>query len=292
MYARDRIRNHLVRRRIPLVALVAYVIALLAWVALIRHWVPMPGSEPGDGGHHHGTSGHDHHAATGVHDHHTGSALSDPGVPEAMALANGGSGMLLYLLMWGVMMIAMMYPSTVPLFRLYNGTLRGMTGFGRATRLGAFMGTYALVWAATGIVPLTVNLLFPFAIISEGSSALFLGGSLLVLSAYQLSSYKHRCLDYCRSPLGFLTEHHRPGVGGAVSLSGRFSLFCIGCCWALMGLMVVVGSMNLLWMAAITVVISLERLVSWGDWLATAIGVASGIAGVGLIIVGWPVLIG
>ncbi len=266
MHVRDGIRKRLDLSRVPLVALVTYVVALLAWVVLIERWLM-----PSDTGM---TMGH---------------SMSDPGVPEAMAMANGPSGIGLYLLMWGTMTIAMMYPSTVPLFRLYNGTLRGTGRVTRITQLAAFMGTYALVWALTGIVPLAVNAVVPLA--SIGTGTLFLGGSLLVLSAYQLSPLKGRCLDHCRSPLGFLTDYYRPGIRGSVRLSFRFSVFCVGCCWALMGLMIVVGSMNILWMAGITVVLSLERLVSWGDRLSTAVGVGSGIVGIALVATtGLPVL--
>ncbi|WP_380679070.1 DUF2182 domain-containing protein [Salinigranum sp. GCM10025319] len=261
MHVLDGLRERIDPGRIPLVALATYVIALVAWVALAERWLPMPGT------------------GTGV-----GMRMSDPGAPEAMALASGLSGVGLYLLMWGVMMVAMMYPSTVPLFRLYNGTLRDATKLERVTRLGAFMGTYALVWALTGVVPLAVNRVVPVATVADERGTVLLGVSLLVLSAYQLSSYKHHCLDYCRSPLGFLTHYYRPGIRGAIRLSGRFTVFCVGCCWALMVLMIVVGSMNLLWMAAITVVVSLERAVSWGGRLATATGFVAGLVGAGLVV--------
>ena len=274
--------------RLPLAVLVAFTASVFAWLALVNHWLPMPGDESHD----HGVNDqrtHDH----GSHDHGTGESameMTDPGVPEAMALTNGVSGIGLYLLMWGVMMIAMMYPSTIPLFRLYEGTLRDAPATERLPKLGAFMGTYAVVWGLTGIVPLLVNWFVPIAPIAAGNEALLLGASLLVLASYQVSPYKQQCLDYCRSPLGFLTAHHRPGVSGAIRLSGRFSVFCVGCCWALMGLMVVVGSMNVLWMAIITVVLSLERLVSWGPQLATAIGVLAGGAGIGLLVGSLPVV--
>jgi predicted metal-binding membrane protein len=261
MHPLDGLRGRVERRRIPLVALATYLVALLAWVALVERWLPMPGATPG-----------------------ADMRMADPGAPEAMALANGLSGVGLYLLMWGVMMVAMMYPATVPLFRLYDGTLREATKRERVTRLSAFVGTYTLIWAFTGVVPLAVNRVVPLAALADESGSALLGGSLLVLSAYQLSSYKHHCLDYCRSPLGFLADHYRPGVRGAIRLSGRFSVFCLGCCWALMGLVVVVGSMNLLWMAGITVVVSLERVVSWGDRLATATGYVAGIMGAGLVV--------
>jgi predicted metal-binding membrane protein len=48
--------------------------------------------------------------------------------------------------------------------------------------------------------------------------------------------------------------------------------------------MVVVGSMNLLWMAGLTVVLSLERVVAWGDRLARGVGVVAGVAGGALVL--------
>jgi predicted metal-binding membrane protein len=251
----DTFRSRFGLQRLPVVALVTYMIALLAWVSVVQRWLPMPGG----GG--------------------MGMEMSAPGAPEAMALSNGASGILLYLLMWGVMMVAMMYPSSVPLFRIYGRTIEGTTKAGKAGRLAAFMGTYALVWTFTGVFPLVANAVVPIAAIANERSSLLFGGTLLLLSAYQLSAYKHRCLKYCRTPLGFLMEYHRPGVRGAAEMSARFSVFCVGCCWALFALMVVVGSMNILWMAGITVALSLERVVGWGDRLGRAIGVAAGVGG-------------
>jgi predicted metal-binding membrane protein len=254
MATRDSVRDRFDLRRIPIVALVTYGVAVLAWVAIVRRWLPMPGMVPG-------------------------LSMSDPGAPEAIALANGPTGWGLYLLMWGVMMIAMMYPSSVPLFRLYYKTLDGTTRAGKAARVGAFMGTYALVWALTGVVPLLVNAVVPLAVVATENGLLLFGGTLLLLSVYQLSPYKERCLRYCRTPFGFLMEYHRPGVRGAATMSARFGVFCVGCCWALFAVMVVVGSMNLLWMAGLTVVLSVERLVEWGDRLARGIGVVAGVGG-------------
>lgn len=254
MTTRRSIQSEFGLRRIPVVALVTYGIALLAWVAVVRQWLPMPGSVPG-------------------------LSMSDPGAPEAMALSNGLVGVGLYLFMWGVMMIAMMYPSSVPLFRMYSNMLEGMTKAEKAARVSVFMGTYALVWALTGVVPLVVNAVVPIAAIANQHSTLLFGGTLILLSVFQLSPYKHRCLKYCRTPLGFLMEYHEPGSRGAAEMSFRFSVFCVGCCWALFAVMVVVGSMNILWMAGITVVLSLERVVGWGDRLAKGVGVVSGVGG-------------
>ena len=246
------IQRRLGVRRVPYVSVLTYAIAILAWIAVVGGLLPMPRS----GG---------------------GMSMTAPGAPEAMALSSGASGVLLYLFVWGVMMVAMMYPSSAPLFRMYSQTIEGTSAVGRAARTVAFMGTYALVWTIVGVVPLVVNSVVPIAEVADWT--LLLGGSLVLLSAYQLSPYKHRCLKYCRTPLGFLMEYHRPGIRGAAEMSARFSLFCVGCCWALFVVMVVVGSMNLLWMAAITVVLSLERVVEWGDRLARGVGAVAGVGG-------------
>lgn len=252
------IRRRFRLRRIPIIAIVTYGIALTAWIAIIRRWLPMPEMVPG-------------------------LQMSDPGAPEAVALSNGPAGIGLYLVMWSVMMVAMMYPSSMPLFRMYYNTLDEATRAESVACVGAFMGTYALVWAATGVIPLVVNTLVPIAAIANRNGALLFGGTLVILSAYQLSPYKDRCLRYCRTPLGFLLEYHKPGVRGAAEMSARFSVFCVGCCWALFAVMVVVGSMNLLWMAGITIVLSLERVIGWGDRLANGVGVAAGIGGIALL---------
>lgn len=258
MTSSNSIRDQFGLRRIPTIAIVTYGIALLAWTAIIGRWLPMPSKVPG-------------------------LRMSDPGGPEAMALSNGLTGISLYLFMWGVMMVAMMYPSSVPLFRMYCNTLNGTTRAGTVGRVGAFMGTYALVWAATGVIPLAVNAVVPIAALANQNGALLFGGALLVLSVYQLSPYKNRCLTYCRTPLGFLMDYHKPGIRGAAEMSFRFSVFCVGCCWALFAVMVVVGSMNILWMGGITVVLSLERILGWGDRLANGVGVAAGIGGIVVI---------
>ncbi|WP_254532736.1 DUF2182 domain-containing protein [Natrinema gelatinilyticum] len=254
----DSFRERFHYDNIPAIALVTYVIAVFAWLVLIKRWLPMPG---------------------GAMD----MQMSDPGAPEAMALENGFTGVGLYLVMWAVMMIAMMYPSSVPLFRLYYKTIEGTTKGRKAARVAAFMGTYVLVWTLTGVVPLVVNAVVPLATVADQYTGFLMGGTLLLLAGYQMSPYKYRCLRYCRSPLGFLMSNHRPGVRGAARMSWEFSVFCVGCCWALFAFMVVVGSMNIVWMALITVVLSLERAVSWGERLARRTGIVAGIAGVAVL---------
>ena len=75
---------------------------------------------------------------------------------------------------------------------------------------------------------------------------------------------KDVCLEHCQAPLVFITAHWRPGVGGALRMGVAHGLFCIGCCWAIMGLLFVGGVMNLLWVAAIAVFVLVEKTAPFG----------------------------
>lgn len=54
----------------------------------------------------------------------------------------------------------------------------------------------------------------------------------------------------------------------------RHGVYCVGCCWALMGLLFVGGVMNLLWVAAIAVFVLLEKTLPVGPWFSRASGAA------------------
>src|SRR4029079_14934533 len=110
----------------------------------------------------------------------------------------------------------------------------------------------AVVWAAllaTQALPRVLPVLADYAW-AAGPLVLMLAG------AFQFSSLKYRCLDKCRSPLSFVMEHwqgrnyHRE----AFRLGVAHGLFCVGCCWALMLLMFVVGTGNLGWMLLLAAV--------------------------------------
>ncbi|WP_231184823.1 DUF2182 domain-containing protein [Haladaptatus sp. DYF46] len=248
------------------VVLFTYGVALLAWILLATRRLPTLWSA-------------------------MAMDMAAPGMPEAMALSNGAMGVGLYLFVWGIMMTAMMYPSSAHAFRAYYDAEEPYDGKGSTTRarkavaVVSVMGTYTLVWLLTGLVPLAFNLAVPIADIAPERRVFLLAATLLVLSAYQLSSAKRRHLKHCRTPSGDF-EGNGSGGRSAVRSGWRLSLDSVGCCWALMALMVVVGSMNLLWVVAITALISVEILAPDGEGLARGIGFLSGIAGVGLVVAG------
>ena len=89
---------------------------------------------------------------------------------------------------------------------------------------------------------------------------------------FQFTPLKQACLRACRLPLGFLLTDWRDGLWGAARMGVRHGLYCLGCCWALMALLFVGGAMNLLWIAALTLLVAMEKLAPKGDMLAKALG--------------------
>jgi predicted metal-binding membrane protein len=96
---------------------------------------------------------------------------------------------------------------------------------------------------------------------------------LLAAGIFQFTPLKHACLAHCRAPLEFIMTRWREGAGGAFRMGLEHGLYCSGCCWALMGLLFVAGVMNILWIAVLSLLVGLEKLVPRGLWLSSATGV-------------------
>jgi predicted metal-binding membrane protein len=190
-----------------------------------------------------------------------------------MAMAPTVAGAAAYVAAWGVMMAAMMLPSALPMIALYAATQRGAPG--RAARLvpvALFALVYLALWALSGL-PIYLGSL---ALMAVGPAALSwaVAGVLVVAGLFQLSPLKQVCLRHCRSPLGFLLGHWRAGWRGALAMGGAHALYCLGCCWALMVVLVAAGAMGLPWVLLIACAVAAEKLLPGGEWIARASGVA------------------
>jgi len=97
-----------------------------------------------------------------------------------------------------------------------------------------------------------------------------------VAGAFQFSRLKYRCLDKCRTPLSFVIEHWRgrAQTWQAFLLGAHHGLYCVGCCWALMLLMFVVGAGSLGWMLLLAAAMAVEKNMPWGRRLSAPLGVA------------------
>ena len=192
-----------------------------------------------------------------------------------------------FVLGWGVMMTAMMLPSALPMIALYGAIRRGHVGGGlvgmatpgavasgaaRGVPVASFTAVYLLVWAASGVPVYLAHT----ALMALPGRAFTYGIALILLAAgvYQLSPLKQACLRACRSPLGFLLGHWRAGRGGSLALGWYHAVYCLGCCWALMLVLVGAGAMGLSWVLLVTAVVAAEKLLPGGEWIARATGVA------------------
>ncbi|MBA3629760.1 MAG: DUF2182 domain-containing protein [Actinobacteria bacterium] len=115
-------------------------------------------------------------------------------------------------------------------------------------------------------------------------------GAVLVIAAgiYQLTQFKDVCLTQCRSPLGLLM-HYGPSLGGLWGpprVGIRHGLYCLGCCWSLMLVLVLLGMMNLVWMGVVATIIFVEKVMPRGDVLGRVVGV--GLICMGAFLAAYP----
>lgn len=188
--------------------------------------------------------------------------------------------------MWSIMMVAMMLPSAAPMILLFATITRSRRERRRPEEessarwlgpMGAFVLGYILVWTAFSLAAATAQwalhaaLLLSPAMISVSE---ILSGSILVAAGlYQFSGLKNACVAHCRSPISFIGTHWREGTGGALRMGAHHGVYCVGCCWALMALLFVLGVMNLLWVLALAVIVLAEKTLSARSRITRWIGV-------------------
>ena len=63
---------------------------------------------------------------------------------------------------------------------------------------------------------------------------------------------------------------------GAFRMGLRQGVACLGCCWALMALAFVGGTMNLVWMGVATVLMATEKLPTLGRYVTAPLGAVLG----------------
>ena len=106
-----------------------------------------------------------------------------------------------------------------------------------------------------------------------GTSAVLGAGLLIAAGVWQLTPWKNACLRHCRSPIGFLSAHWRPGRTGAFRMGLVHGAFCLGCCWFLMALLFYGGVMNLYWIIGLALYILIEKLLPAGARIGQLTGV-------------------
>jgi predicted metal-binding membrane protein len=215
--------------------------------------------------------------------------LTRPRSSDAMAMVDDRSGMslALFIATWIVMMIAMMFPATAPVVLLFDRWRRARNRKLASTL--SFVTGYLAVWTVAGLLVYGALVAIEQHV-ENSTAAVRLGGTSLVAAGlYQLSSLKTICLTKCRSPLGLVMAHAQhlgQGLRGPLHVGVSHGAYCLGCCWAFMAVLIVLGLMNLGWMAAVSGLILVEKVLPAGRGFGRAIGVALILAGASVLVTG------
>jgi predicted metal-binding membrane protein len=182
-----------------------------------------------------------------------------------------------YITMWGVMMWAMMHPAMTRFTRDYAAAYEG-SAVGMTAAVTAFLVSYHIVWAFSGLIPLGFHAILPGGIygFTQAHTYLVIGGVLVLTGLYQLSSFKQTRLRACCAHI----EPHSQGVVDALKKGFVHGISCVLICLGPFFLvMPFFGEMNFFWMAALTGVVTIERLPDWGRELSIATGIVALLAG-------------
>lgn len=181
--------------------------------------------------------------------------------------------------MWSVMMIGMMTPSVAPMLLIYARVGREAAQQGKPLAASTYFAAgYLLTWIGFALLATSAQwalersaLLTPTM---AGAGDIFGGAVLVAAGIYQWTPLKDACLRQCQAPWWFI--QHRGGfradARGALALGACHGAYCIGCCWALMALLFVGGVMNVLWIAAIAILVLAEKVLPTGRVISLTAG--------------------
>ena len=184
---------------------------------------------------------------------------------------------------WLVMMVAMMLPAAAPVVGVYALAARR----GVVAAVPVFVAGYLAVWSASALPAYLVSRVVSDPL-AEGAPWVprLVAATLVVAALYQLTPLKAACLRHCQSPMSFFLARRRSLADprAAFAAGAGHGVRCLGCCWALMALLVVVGGMQLGWALALAAVITVEKLAPGGPAVSRAIAVAALVLAAALLV--------
>lgn len=200
---------------------------------------------------------------------HHHALISSGGPPLWLAIPMSLAG-------WQVMTAAMMLPASLPAVRSIGSSVAGRTR--PAAVVVSFLGAYALVWSAFGLVAFIGDaglhsLVHATPWLAERPQVVA-AGVLAIAGSYQFLSIKRHGLAACRQP-DHRVSLDSAGTGAVPAALGaglRHASDCIASSWALMLLMFAAGFADLLWMAVLTIVMTYEAIGRHGHHVAQAFG--------------------
>ncbi len=162
----------------------------------------------------------------------------------------------LLFVMWFMMVLAMMLPTAMPMLRTFHEARAGKAIY-------VVAGGYLAVWAAFSVVATVAQgVLHELGVMSPMMLPVFSTLTITTVIAaaiYQFTPAKQACLDRCRTPNVALALQSGEQRQSAFRFGIEQGLYCLGCCWALMVLMFAVGIMNIIWIALLGLIMTLEK---------------------------------
>jgi predicted metal-binding membrane protein len=187
-----------------------------------------------------------------------------------------GLSLVAFLALWVVMMTAMMFPSVAPMVVVWIRSISARpTRTARVSGVAEFLSGYMVSWAAFGLLAYLALLAADRVVGGSPTTAKWVGAGIFLLAGvYQLTPLKGACLRHCRSPIGSLFHYASfKGPARDLRVGMHHGLYCVGCCWGLMIVLVAVGAMNIAVMAALAGVILIEKIWRYGRPFARAVGI-------------------
>jgi predicted metal-binding membrane protein len=187
-----------------------------------------------------------------------------------------GLSLAAFLPIWLVMMTAMMFPSVAPMAIVWIRSVSARaTTRERVAGVASFLGGYLLAWATFGAAVYAVLLGAGRLAEDAAATTRWVGAAIFALAGvYQLTPLKRACLRHCRTPVGSLFHYASyRGFARDLRVGAHHGLYCVGCCWGLMIVLVAVGAMNVPVMVSLAGVILIEKLWRYGAAFSKATGV-------------------
>ena len=192
-----------------------------------------------------------------------------------------GLGLAAFVPVWTLMMAAMMLPSVAPAASRYVRSRSGRPAVGTAGLVAGYLG----VWAAAGVPAFGLAWLAGWVTGRHpGAVHVVAIAVIAACGVYQLSAPKDRCLMHCRAPLA---RPQRDGWAADWGVGVRHGAYCLGCCWALMVILIAVGVMNVAAMVGLAVVVLIEKTWRWGPAAGRVAGAAALALAVAIIWLPW-----
>jgi predicted metal-binding membrane protein len=185
---------------------------------------------------------------------------------------------VVFLAAWLLMTAAMMLPSAMPLLVSLDRMTRNQPGRHVIPAFAAL--AYLCIWGLVGIAAWATGAAAGAYIlphVDEQVVSHLAGVGLVLAGLYGLSPLAGACLRACRRPFGFLARYWRGGSTArlqAARIGAAYGISCVGCCVPMLGVMFLVGMVNIAITIAMGVLLVVMKTSVVGTWVAHFLAIA------------------